>query len=78
MVALAVLIGVLYLGGFVLFFFRMRSVASKLDARAETTMTTGLSLAFVIPFGLGISGGAMLFSSQKSHQLSFLGACLYL
>ena len=66
MVALAVLTGVLYLGGFVLFFFRMRSVASKLDARAETTMTTGLSLAFIIPFGLGISGGAMLFGSQNA------------
>ena len=32
MIALAILIGALYLGGFVLFFIRMRSVAGKLDA----------------------------------------------
>ena len=65
MVALAILTGVLYLGGFVLFFFRMKSVERKLDARAESTMTTGLLLALIIPFGLGISGGAMLFGSQN-------------
>ena len=66
MIALAILIGALYLGGFVLFFIRMRSVAGKLDARSEATMNTGLSLALIIPFGLGISGGAMMFDSQNA------------
>lgn len=66
MIVLAVLMGVCYLGGFVLFFFRMRSAARRLDARSETAMTTGLSLAFIIPFGLGISGGAMIFGSQNA------------
>ena len=66
MIALAILAGVLYLGGFVLFFVRMRSVARKLDARSETTMNTGLSLALIIPFGLGISSGAMMLDSQNA------------